>query len=183
MAGAQLILADDGESARVSRVVSIIMPTIKLVVDDDHRAIVVTQRAPTDIIDSMIPVYPGWPPSPGRDPVPTQADTPVPSAIMGNTPSPWLIRAPCPPADWIPNPSSVVIRSPRVMVDIRDPHVTIRPFIHPPAIIIQLRFILIHFDRKITCFHISAVKRIPAPVPFGESILIGSIDELGTKGE
>jgi hypothetical protein len=164
-------------------IVFVIMPTVEMVVDDDHRTIVITQRTPAEIIGPVIPVHPGRPPSPGRNPIPAQAKPPVPSAVMGYTPSPRLIRAPRPPADRVPNPSSIIIGPPRVVVNIRDPDITVRSFILPPAVIIQFGLVFVHFNREVSCFHIPVVKDIPPPVPFCESILASGINILGTKGE
>ncbi|UCE39757.1 MAG: hypothetical protein JSV17_09695 [Candidatus Aminicenantes bacterium] len=70
-----------------------------------------------------------------------------------------------------------------MMVDIRNPDIPIRPFIHPLSVVVQFGFIFIHFNREVPRSHIPVVKDIPSPVPFRESILVSSIDVLGTKGE
>jgi hypothetical protein len=69
------------------------------------------------------------------------------------------------------------------VVNIRDPNITVRSFIRPPAVIIQFGLIFVHFNREVPCFHIPVVKDIPAPVPFCEGILVCRIDILGTEGE
>ena len=159
------------------------MSAIETVVDNNHRAIIVTQRAPAQVIGSVVPVHPGRPPTPCGDPVPSQATPPMPSAVMGNTPSPRLIRTPCPPADRVPNPSSMIIGPPGIVVDIRNPHIPIGSFIHPPSVVVQFGLIFIHFHREIPRSNIPVVKDISSPIPFCKSILISSIDVLGTQGE
>jgi hypothetical protein len=167
----------------MNRIISVIIPIVKVVVKDDNRTIVITQRTPADIIHPAIPVHPGRPPTPGRDPIPSQAESPVPSAIMGNTPSPRLIGTPCPATDRVPDPSSMVVGPPRVVVDIRNPDIPIGSFIHPITIVVQFGFILIHINRQIPCSHISVVKDITAPVPFCKSILVSGVNVIGTRGE
>jgi hypothetical protein len=142
----------------MGRIVRVIMPTIEAIVDNKDRPIVIAQRTPSDIINSMIPVYPSRPPTPGWDPIPTQATSPVPAAVMGNTPSPWLIRTPCPTTNRIPDPSPMVIGSPCGMVNIGDPNIPIGPFVHPFAVVIQLGLVFIQLDRQITRPHISVVE-------------------------
>jgi hypothetical protein len=164
-------------------VIRVIVPTIEAIIDNNHRAVVIAQRAPTDIIVSVIPVHPGWPPSSGRDPVPSQVNSPMPSAVVRNTPAPWFIGAPCPSTNGIPDPSSMVIGPPGVVVDIGNPNVSIGPLIHPSAIVGQFGFIFMHFSRQILCPHIPVVEDIPAPVPLRERILVCGIDVIGSRGK
>jgi hypothetical protein len=61
---------------------------VKMIVDDDHRIAVKTQRAPADIIISPMPVNPGRPPMDGGNPIPAESKPPVPSSVMIDTPTP-----------------------------------------------------------------------------------------------
>jgi hypothetical protein len=112
MPGTELVPAEIGKGSRMGRIVSVIVPPVKSIVDDNHRPVVIAQRAPADIINSGIPVHPGRPPAPGRNPIPSQAASPMPAAVMGDTPSPRFIGTPCPSTDGIPDPSPVVVGFP-----------------------------------------------------------------------
>ncbi len=162
-------------------IVLIVIPPVEVIVDDDHRAVIVAQGAPANIVISVIPVNPGWSPVSGGNPIPSQAETPVPTAVMGYTPSPRLIGNPCPSANWIPYPSSVVIGPPGVVVNIGNPNITVWPLIGPTAVIIQLRLILIQFNRQITASHISVLEHVPASVPLCEAIFLTGIEIVRTK--
>ncbi len=96
----------------MNRIIPVIIASVKVVVDDDGRIPIIAERAPTDIIGPAVPVYPCRPPMPSGDPVPAQAVTPVPTTIVGNAPSPGIIRNPGPPNDGVPHPSPAVIRPP-----------------------------------------------------------------------
>lgn len=89
-----------------------VIAIIEIIVDDDDRPIVPTQRRPTDIIMPPIPVHPGRTPMASGNPVPAQTEPPVPPSVMINTPAPGLVRNPGPAAGWIPEPSPVIIGSP-----------------------------------------------------------------------
>jgi hypothetical protein len=129
----------------VGRIISVRVAPIKGVVDDDNRPVVIAQRTPSDIVISRIPMYPGWAPVSGGYPIPAQSHSPVPASVMGNTPSPGFIRNPSPSTDRIPHPPSIIIRSPGVMIDIRNPDITIGTFVNPLAVIVQLCLIIIKF--------------------------------------
>jgi len=129
----------------VNGIISVIIPAIKSVVDDDSWIVIVTQRAPGYIVIPTMPMYPGRSPISGRYPIPAKTDSPVPTAIMGNAPSPGLIRDPSPSTDGIPDPPALIIRSPRVMVDIGNPDISIGTLVHPTAVIGQFGLILIQF--------------------------------------
>jgi hypothetical protein len=129
----------------VGRIISVRVVPIKGVVDDDNRPVVIVQRTPSDIVISRIPMYPGWTPVSGGYPIPAKSHSPVPASVMGNTPSPGFIRNPSPSTDRIPRPPSIIIRSPGVMIDIRNPDITIGAFVNPLAVIGQLRLIIIKF--------------------------------------
>jgi hypothetical protein len=131
----------------MERIILIVITPIKIVVDDDHRTVIVTQRAPPDIVISAIPMDPGRSPVPGGDPIPSQAKSPMPATVVRNAPAPRFIRNPCPAANRIPGPSPVIIRAPGVVIDTGNPNITVRPLVCPTAVIIQLSLILIQFDR------------------------------------
>jgi hypothetical protein len=65
-----LILVDNGQGSRVSRIIPVRVAPVKVVVDDDNRAVVIAHRTPADVVISMIPMHPGWTPVSGGDPIP-----------------------------------------------------------------------------------------------------------------
>jgi hypothetical protein len=70
----------------------------------------------------------------------------------------------------MPAPSSIVVGSPGVVIDIRNPHISIGRFIDPISVIGQLFLIGIELWRKICSLHRPAEKGIPRSVPVGEAI-------------
>jgi len=50
-----------------------------------------------------------------------------------NTPSPWLIGNPCPTDDRIPDPSSIIIWPPVMIIDRGNPDMAIGLLIHPAS--------------------------------------------------
>jgi hypothetical protein len=162
----------------------VVTPTpIKIVVADDNRIAVVTDRTPTDVVVSTVPVDPCWTPRTPRDPVPPQTKPPVPSAIMADAPSPRRIGNPGPATDWVPQPSSIVIRSPGMVVDLRHPYITIRGLINPITIGGKFRFIFIEFSRKIRPLYGPSVKSISGTIPLGKIVTITGMQIFGARAK
>ncbi len=161
----KLIPVDNRKSSGVSRVIRMMVAVIKIIVDDDNRSIVPTQGAPSNIIVAPIPMDPSRTPITGGNPVPAETKTPVPSAIMVNTPSPGFVGHPGPAANRIPNPATVIIGTPIRINDIRYPDIAIRPFINPVAVGFKLSFILIKLSREVATRGILPEQGIPVPIP------------------
>jgi hypothetical protein len=85
-----------------------------------------------------------------RNPVPTQTQSPLPSPVVINTPSPRLIGNPCPAHERIPDPSSIIIRPPILIIDRGNPDIAIGLFIPPPSAVSQLNFIILEFRGKVS---------------------------------
>lgn len=61
---------DNGPGPGIARIMIPVIAVIKIVVYDDDGTVVPTERAPTDMIISMVPVDPGRSPVIRGDPVP-----------------------------------------------------------------------------------------------------------------
>lgn len=145
----ELVLVDNSQSPGTGGVVGPIIAVVKIVVDDYNRAVIPAERAPADVIISMIPVDPSRSPMIGGDPVPAQSQPPMPSAVMVNTPAPGLIRNPGPADDRIPEPSSVIIGPPIRIIRGGHPDVPVRPFVDPIPIGGELIFVVIELGGQI----------------------------------
>jgi hypothetical protein len=64
---------------------------------------------------------------------------------MVDAPPPRIIGDPVPTDKGIPDPSSVIVRSPRIMINTGNPDMSIRPFVNPSSIRIQFFFVFIEF--------------------------------------
>ena len=84
----KLVSLDHDQGSGVDRIISLIISFINIIIDHHHRPVVVAQRAPANIVSVIIPADPGWPPVNRRDPVPAEAQPPVPSSVMINSPAP-----------------------------------------------------------------------------------------------
>jgi hypothetical protein len=167
----------------MTRVISAVVSSIKTVVDDNNRAVVITQWTPADMIIPRVPVNPRWSPITGRNPIPSQTDSPMPSAIMRNTPAPRFIGDPCPSGNRVPNPSSMIIGPPGIMVDLRYPDISIGAFIHPTSVVGQLGLIRIQLHREIGSSHMPVVKNISSSIPLHKAVLESGIDIIRPKNE
>jgi hypothetical protein len=145
---------------------------IENVVDDDRRIIVVGQRAPADIIIVPVPVDPSRTPGPimMRNPIPAEAESPAPAAVVGRTPAPGLRGNPRPTDDRIPGPAAVIIRTPVGIRDGRHPDIAVSGFIFPAAVIGKLIFVIGVFTGQIRPIRAPGVNRIAALVPVAELI-------------
>jgi len=96
----------------MNRIGSIIIAAIEAVVYNNHGMIVIAEGTPTDIIISMMPVYPGRPPVSCRNPIPSESKSPVPSPVMMDTPTPRIVGNPVPSNYWVPNPPAIIVWPP-----------------------------------------------------------------------
>jgi hypothetical protein len=134
----------------MGRIIAAVVMSVKIVVDDDHRISVITQRAPAHIIVPPVPMNPGRAPNAMRYPVPAQAQPPVPSAIVVNTPSPRFVGNPCPARKRIPDPSPIIVGPPVAIRNVGSPDIAIRLFIDPASAASQLNFVILEFRGKVS---------------------------------
>jgi hypothetical protein len=168
----ELAPVDNGQSPGSGGVMGPIVAVVKIVVDDDNRAVVPAERAPTDVIIAIVPVNPGRSPMIGGDPVPAQSHPPVPAAVVVSTPAPGLIRNPAPAAGRIPEPSSVIIGPPILVIHVGDPDVAVRPLIGPIAVGGELVFIIGKLRGQVALGDILILQRIPVFIPVVKIIAI-----------
>jgi hypothetical protein len=142
-----------------------IIAVVKIVIDDNNRMVVPAERAPAEIIISMIPVDPSRAPMIGWNPVPAQSQPPMPSSVMVSAPAPRLIRNPVPAAAGVPGPPSIIIRPPIRIIDRGDPDISIRPFIDPIAVGGEFIFVVLELGRQIAFRNILILERIPVFIP------------------
>lgn len=142
---------DDSQGSGVEWVVTIIMVPVETVVDNNHRVAMIAERTPADVIMATVPMDPRWTPITSGNPVPSETDTPMPSAVVVNTPTPRFVGDPIPTDDRVPCPATIVIRTPiMIVVHSRNPDITIGSFINPPAVIGELCLVFIKLFRKIS---------------------------------
>lgn len=172
-----------GERTGMGGIITVIIASVEVVVDDDGRIAVIAERTPTDIIGSTVPVNPCRSPAPCRNPVPTQACPPVPTTIVSDAPSPGIIGNPGPADDGIPHPTAAVIGSPAAEAHMRNPHVAVRSFVHPAPIVRQFRLIIVQLGREVGCRHMTQDELIPRTIPLLKRIPIGMEDVSGIGRE
>jgi len=146
-------------------VIVVVVAVIKIIVDDDHRPVVPAQRTPTDIIITPVPVDPGGPPMPSGNPVPTEAQSPMPPSVMVYTPAPGFVGYPGPATNGIPNPAAIVVRPPVGINDIGHPDIPVWSFINPIATRFELGLVDIELVRQVTPRSVLPEQRIPILVP------------------
>ena len=161
----KLVSVDDRQGTRSARVTEAVIAVIKIVVDDDHRTVVPAQRSPAAIVMSPVPMHPGGPPGPVGNPVPAQAQPPVPAAVVICAPAPRLIRDPGPAAKGIPEPAAIIIGTPIIYIDAGDPDVSVGPFVDPAAVIGELVFVVFEVRGKIALRNVLAVEGVAVAVP------------------
>lgn len=149
---------------------------VKVVVHDHHGMPIITERTPPDIIVPPAPVDPSWSPDSRGYPVPTETPSPVPPSIMGDTPSPWIIRHPRPPHGRIPAPSSVIIRPPLMMDHIRNPDIPVSPLVNPTAIVGQFILVLVQLRGKIVATHRAGMEVISIFIPLRKTVIRTAIE-------
>jgi hypothetical protein len=94
---------------------------------------------------------------------------------MADAPSPARIRNPGPATDRIPQPSSIVIRPPGVMVNMGHPDITVRGLIGPITVSGEFRFIFIKLGGEIRFLNGPIVKNISRIVPLGKTVAVTGI--------
>jgi hypothetical protein len=168
----QLVFADNGQGPGVGGVMGPIIPVVKIIVGEDHGTVIPAQRAPADIIIVVIPVDPTGPPVISGNPVPAHSHSPMPSPIVASHPTPGLISDPVPAAVVVPDPPSVIVGPPILIINDRNPDISVRPFINPVAVIGELGFIVLKLRRQIAFRDILILQRIAVLVPVVKIILI-----------
>jgi hypothetical protein len=168
----ELVSVDDDQAPRIAGEIIAVVAVMEIVVDEDGRTVVVAQSAPAEVVISMIPMNPGRAPTPMivGYPVPAQAKSPAPSAVMGCAPAPRLVRNPGPADDRIPDPAAVVIRPPIVIADRRNPDIAIRSFVGPAAVARQLVLVIGIILRKVGLCQALRVDRVAAGIPVVEIV-------------
>jgi hypothetical protein len=81
---------DNSQGPRGARIIRSLIPVIKIIVDDNNRAVVPAERTPADIIMAGVPVNPRRSPMAVRNPIPPQPQTPMPAAVVIHAPTPGL---------------------------------------------------------------------------------------------
>ena len=142
----KLVSLNHDQSSRVYRIISLIVSLINIIIDNDHRPVIVAKRTPGNIIGIIIPVNPGRSPANCGNPVPAKAEPPVPPPVMVNGPAPGFSRNPGPANTWIPGPTPDQIWTPVNNGYCWHPNITIRPLINPAAIGLKFRFIFPDFS-------------------------------------
>lgn len=145
----ELVLVDNRQGTGPARVVGAVIAIIEVVVDEDHRAIVPAQGGPTVIIMTPVPMHPGGTPGMMGDPVPAEAQPPVPAAVMGGTPAPGFVGNPGPTAERIPGPAAVVVGAPIIYINIGNPDIAVRPLVNPTAVISEFVFVILEVRGEI----------------------------------
>lgn len=156
---------DDSQGPRSSGIIRPMVAIIKIIVDDDDRAVVPAERTPADIIVAPIPVNPSRTPMTVGNPIPPQPQTPMPAAVMIDTPAPGLGRNPGPAAERIPDPAAIIIGPPIGVIDSRNPDIAVWPFVNPGAVGSEFILIVLELGGQIALGHVLAVERIALAIP------------------
>jgi hypothetical protein len=133
------------------------MPVVEIVVDDDDGPVVPAERAPADITLVVPPVDPGGAPVMMGDPVPAEADPPMPPSVVVDGPAPRFERYPIPADHGIPDPSAVKVGPPVGVDRVRGPNVSVRSLVDPGAAPVEFLLVIVEIGRK-----------VPGIAPFGE---------------
>jgi hypothetical protein len=86
------------------------------------------------------------------DPVPAEAEAPMPAAVVVDGPAPGLRGDPVPADDGIPDPAAVKVGAPVGVGDVRNPDISVGPFIDPLTVLVELFFVLLEVGRKVLPF-------------------------------
>src|SRR5665647_293352 len=139
--GLQMVATDDGHGPIVGGEIAVVVSVIEAVVEEVAGPVVPSERAPADVVPVGPPMHPGRAPMGLGDPVPAEAEAPIPAAVVISRPAPGLGGNPVPADDGIPDPAAVVIRLPILIVgDVRDPDVAVGPFIDPVAVLVAVSY-------------------------------------------
>jgi hypothetical protein len=84
-------------------------------------------------------------------------------------------RNPGPPDNGVPNPPAIGVRSPGGIVHRRNPHITIRRFIHPSSVVGEFGFVFVKFIGKITFVHRAGLQFITGTAPIRKTVIILSV--------
>ncbi len=174
------MFSDHHQGSGMHRDILVIIAIVKMVIDDYHRPVPVTQRTPGNDCRIPVPVNPGRAPVHGGDPVPAQAEPPVPAAVVIDRPAPGFSRNPGPADPRIPDPAPVKIGSPLNVSDHWNPDVTIGTFIDPAAVGSQLGFVFSYFFGEVGAAVITGPgqKLFPPVVP-ALKIIVGETVPTG----
>ena len=134
----ELVFVNDRQSSRIYGIIAVVPAPVKVIVLNDNGITPIADRTPTDGVVAPVPVDPCRTPRTRRDPVPSQTETPVPSAVVADTPSPTHRGNPGPTAGRVPQPSSIVVGAPGVVIDMRNPDITVGGLINPSAVVGKL---------------------------------------------
>jgi hypothetical protein len=172
----EMVAADDRHGPVMGGEIAVVVAVVKAVVDKQSGAVVPSQGAPADVVAIPPPVHPGRTPVAPGDPVPAEAETPVPAAVMVDRPAPRLGRDPGPADDGVPGPTAVVIGPPIIIRrDVGDPDVAIRPFVDPLAVLVKLLFVIAHVGREVLPLAPFGQLDVAAAVPIVERVAAGKV--------
>jgi len=153
-------------------IVGVIAVSIVVVVVNHSGIAVIAEGKPTVMKRCMAPVHPTRAPSHLWDPVPAEAETPLPAAVVGYAPPPGIKGNPGISPTGIPHPTAVIIGPPGAVIDMRHPNISIGAFIHPVAVFSQFRLIGGQFRGEVTIGDRSGQEEVTAAVPIGKGILV-----------
>jgi hypothetical protein len=184
----ELVSADDRHGPVVAGKVAVAVPVIEVIVDDDYGPVVPAQRAPADIIVVPPPVNPSGPPDIVGDPIPAEAEPPVPAAVVIDRPAPGLGGDPVPAEADVPGPVAVQIRPPVVIDPVGDPDVPIGLFVGPVAVLVELLFIVSEVGWQVAGGAPLGKQGVPGRVPLVERVrarvvVVGIADEPSVRGD
>jgi hypothetical protein len=146
------------------------MPVVEIVVDDDDGPVVPAERAPADITLVVPPVDPGGAPVMMGDPVPAEADPPMPPSVVVDGPAPRFERDPIPADHGIPDPSAVKVGPPVGVDRVRGPNVSVRSLVDPGAAPVEFLLVIVEIGRKVPGIAPFGEKAVPCPVPLVEFV-------------
>jgi hypothetical protein len=109
------------------------------------------------------------------DPIPAEAESPVPAAVVIDRPAPGLIGDPVPAEAGVPPPVAVEIRPPVVIDPIRDPDVSIGLFIRPVTVLVELLFVVFKLGWQVAGGSPLGEQGVPRCVPLVERVGAGVI--------
>jgi hypothetical protein len=150
---------------------TIVMTVVKMIVDEQDRPVVPAEGAPADVIVVPPPMDPGRAPLMPGDPVPPEAEAPVPAAVVVDRPAPGLRGYPGPADDGVPDPAAVEVRPPVDGGNAGDPDIPVAALVDPLAILVELLFILLDLGREVLALAARGEKRVTRAVPGIEPIL------------
>ncbi len=170
----EVLASDNGHGPVVGGEITVVPAVIEPVPEEIGRAVVPGQRAPAEIVTVPPPIDPSRAPMGPGDPVPAEAEAPVPTAVVVDGPAPGLGRDPGPADEIVPRPTPVRVGAPIVVIGhVGHPDVAVGLLVDPVPVIIELLFIFRHFGRQVLAVAPGHEQGIPVAVPLVERVGAG----------